>query len=196
MSRSRVTLMLIVVGVIAGVLFWQFRPVDNAPPAPGMPPGGDFTVQSADGPVSLHDLRGNVAMIYFGYAGCPDVCPTALTRLSQGLKLLTPAEMAHVRALFISVDPERDTPAKLKGYAAFFHPAIVGTTAAPAVIDDIVARYGAAYRKQPVKSAVGYVIDHTSFISVVDPDGKLVARVPDGNAPEDVAATIRRWLPR
>jgi protein SCO1/2 len=188
--------LLVAAGALAGFLLWRPRALDDGSRAARLPPGGDFTVQSAHGPVALHDLRGNVVLLYFGYAGCPDVCPTALARLGQGLALLTPAELARVRALFISVDPDRDAPPRLEEYGRFFHPAILGATVSTPVVDDIVARYGAAYRKHVLESAVGYVIDHTSFISVVDTSGALVERVADGNAPEDIAAVVRRWLPR
>lgn len=164
------------------------------PAASGLPPGGDFTLISADGLVSLKKLRGNVVLVYFGYASCPDVCPTSLALTAQGLARLAPAELARVRVLFVSVDPERDTPDKLKQYAAHFHPNIAGVTGEPAALAEIAARYGAAYRKQAVASAQGYVVDHTSFTSVVAPDGRLVERLAHGAPPDEIAQAVRRWL--
>ena len=116
----------IIAGVLAAVvlglaIFWQPElPERPLPKAAGGPPGGDFTLQSAAGPVSLADYRGKLVLVYFGYTYCPDVCPTSLAATSEGLKQLTPAERARVSMIFVSVDPKRDTPARLKEYAEFF----------------------------------------------------------------------------
>src|SRR5574343_1567339 len=118
-------------------LFWE--PEIPEPPLPRAagPVGGDFTLQSADGPVSLHDFRGKLVLLYFGYTFCPDICPTSLTATAAGLQQLTPEEARRVAMLFVSVDPKRDTPAHLKEYAAFFHPNITGATGTPEVIAGI-----------------------------------------------------------
>jgi protein SCO1/2 len=136
-----------------------------------------------------------VVLLYFGYASCPDVCPTSLALIKAALQTLTPAELARVRVLFISVDPLRDTPAKLKQYARYFHPNIIGVTGKAAEIGAVAVRYGASYAFTPVQSAVGYVVDHTSVTSVVAPDGRLVEQLPHGTAAPEIVAAIRRWLP-
>jgi protein SCO1 len=191
MRRLAVVSTLVLFGIVIGVLSgrWHLSSQTVATPEP---PGGDFTLTSADGPVALRSLRGKVVLLYFGYAGCPDICPTSLTAMAQGLKALTPDELARVAGLFVSVDPERDTPVSLKTYATFFHRNITGVTGTPAELNEIVDRYGAAYRKQEVKSAVSYVIDHTSFITVIGRDGKIVERLPHGTAPDAIAASVRR----
>ena len=162
--------------------------------APAGPAGGDFTLVSADGPVSLADFRGKVVLLYFGYASCPDVCPTALAQTAQGLAMLSPEERARVRVVFVSVDPERDTPAKLKRYTAHFAPDMIGVSGSAAALADVAARYGAAYRKTAVQSAVGYVVDHTAFTSVIAPDGRLVEQLPHGTSPAQIAQAIRHRL--
>jgi len=86
------------------------------------PDGGDFVLQSAAGPVDTKALRGNVLLVYFGYINCPDVCPMSMAAGAAALNALTPAERARTRMIMVSVDPERDTPAKLKDYVAYFHP--------------------------------------------------------------------------
>lgn len=164
-------------------------------PGPPLPRGGDFTLTAADGPVSLASLRGQVVLIYFGYASCPDVCPTSLALTATALHALTPAERARVRALFISVDPLRDTPAKLKQYAGYFHPNMIGVTGPASVLGEVAMRYGAAFGYTPVSSAAGYVVDHTSVTSLVAPDGRLVEQLPHGTPPPEILAAIRRWLP-
>jgi len=159
------------------------------------PAGGDFTLQSAGGPVALQDFRGKLVLVYFGYTYCPDICPTALVATAEGLKLLTPDELAQVAVVFISVDPERDTPARLKEYAEFFHPAIVGVTGTPEELAAIARRYGVFYARQSVETAGGgYVVDHTSDTYVVGADGKLDGKIAHATPPEQVAAEIRKRL--
>ena len=173
--------------------FWQPNAdlSRTATPISTAPTGGDFTLQSANGPVSLHDFRGKVVLVYFGYTFCPDICPTSLAFASQALGLLDKNELDRTRLLFISVDPERDTLEKLKDYGAFFHPSILGLTGSPDVIAATTKQYGASYRKQDTGSAGGYVVDHSSSTYVVNPEGKLVATLPHGTLPAEMAKAIR-----
>lgn len=190
--------LLVLAGVFAIVLFAVWYGGRQPPPAgEALAPGGDFTLLSADGPVALTDLRGQVVLIYFGYASCPDACPTTLAQIAQGLAMLSASERARVRVLFVSVDPVRDTPEKLKTYAAHFAPEVIGLTGrTPSELAEIAARYGAYFRYQKVESAVGYVVDHTSFTSLVGPDGRLRERLPHGTPPAEIAAAVRRALPK
>ena len=180
--------------VLGLALFWHPAPPERPLPVAAGPAGGAFTVQSADGPISLDDFRGKVVLLYFGYTYCPDICPTSLMSTAAGLKLLSDEERQQVRTLFISVDPERDTPARLKEYAAFFDPGILGATASPETLADVAKRYGVFYARQPADSGSGYVVDHTSETLVVAPNGKLVGRIPHAAAPEVVVAEIRKLL--
>lgn len=158
------------------------------------PAGGDFTLGSADGPVASSAFRGQVVALYFGYTYCPDVCPTSLASLGAALEKLSPEELARTQPLFISVDPERDTPARLKEYAAFFHPRLLGLTGTPAEVAAAARAYGASYARQNVNSEGGYVVDHSSFIYLIAPDGRLAASLPHGTTPDDIAAAIRRLI--
>ena len=181
--------------VLGLAFFWHPEMPERPLPMAAAPAGGDFTLQSAGGPVALQDLRGKLVLVYFGYTYCPDICPTALAATAEGLKLLTPEELARVAVIFISVDPERDTPARLKEYAEFFHPAIVGVTGTPDELAGIARRYGVFYARQPVATAGGgYVVDHTSDTYVVVTDGKLVGKIAHAAPPEQVAAEIRKRL--
>lgn len=184
--------------IIALALFWNPAGKSKVPhatlPASTAPGGGDFTLHSATGPVSLKDYRGKVVLLYFGYTYCPDICPTSLTATAQGLSLLTPAEMARVQTIFVSVDPERDTPARLKDYGAFFHPSIIGITGTPAEIADVARRYGASYAKQQLAGASNYVVDHSALTYVIAPDGRLAGSLPHAAPPASVAAEIRKQL--
>lgn len=192
MSRATAITAVIAAALLAGIVSGWFLAGRSANDMPAR--GGDFTLQSADGPVALADLRGQVVLIYFGYASCPDVCPTSLALTAQGLALLSPGELQRVRVLFVSLDPARDTPQKLKEYTAHFHPGITGVTGTPEAVAEVARNYGAAFRLQKVESAAGYVVDHTSFTSVVAPDGRLVERLPHGALPAEIATVVRRTL--
>ncbi|WP_223212065.1 SCO family protein [Thiolapillus brandeum] len=160
---------------------------------PGM--GGDFTLRSADGPISLKDFRGKLVLIYFGYTSCPDVCPTSLGALSSALKKLSDREMARIQPIFISVDPERDDPGKLKDYSAYFHPKMIGATADLPYLKDLAKRYGAFFRKAPVEdSTLGYAVDHSSTIYVVNEEGKLVDMIQHGGSPKLILQHLRKAL--
>jgi protein SCO1/2 len=181
--------------VLGLALFWQPAWEDAPLPRAAAPSGGDFTLQSADGPVALQDFRGRLTLIYFGYTYCPDICPTSLAATAEGLRRLTPEEAARVAMLFVSVDPARDTPARLKEYAQFFHPGIVGVTGDPAELTAITRRYGAFYARQAVATAGdGYVVDHTADTYVVGPDGRLLGRIAHATPPDEVAAALRNYL--
>ena len=181
--------------VVGLALFWHPELPEPALPRAVAPAGGDFTLASADGPVTLQALRGKVVLVYFGYTYCPDVCPTALAATAAGLALLRPEELAGVAAIFVSVNPERDTPERLKEYATFFHPAITGVTGTPEALAEVARHYGVFYARQPAATAGGgYVVDHTSDTYVVARDGRLDGRIPHAASPDDVAAAIRKRL--
>lgn len=190
---------LLATGIVGLALFWHPAPPAKAPPHAALPPGtapagGDFTLQSAAGPVSLKDYRGKVVLLYFGYTYCPDICPTSLAATAQALSSLAPAELARVQTIFVSVDPERDTPERLRDYAAFFHPSMIGVTGSPAEIAELARRYGASYARQQLAGASNYVVDHSALTYVVAPDGHLAGSLPHAAPPDKVVAEIRKQL--
>jgi len=181
--------------VLGLAIFWQPELPERPLPRAALPEGGDFTLQSAGGPVSLKDFRGKVVLVYFGYTYCPDICPTSLAATSEGLKQLTPDELARVAMIFVSVDPKRDTPARLKEYVEFFHPSIVGVTGTPENIAEIAKHYAVFYAEQKVETAgEGYVVDHSADTYVIAADGKLVAKIAHATPSDQVAASIRKYL--
>ena len=187
--------MLLAALVVGLALFWQPELPERPLPKAGLAEGGDFTLQSADGPLSLKDFRGKVVLLYFGYTYCPDICPTSLAVTAESLKLLAPDELARVAVIFVSVDPKRDTPARLKEYVEFFHPSMRGVTGPPEAIAEVTKRYGVFYAEQKVQTAGdGYVVDHSSDTYVVAADGRLVGRIPHATPPEQVAEIIRKYL--
>ena len=159
------------------------------------PGGGDFTLRSWRGPLRLSELRGRVVLIYFGYTWCPDICPTNLAIISLALKQLTPAEREQVQVLFVSVDPERDTVERLKEFAAYFAPDILGVTGKEDEIATAARLYGAAYRRSTQSgSAMGYTVDHSSYTYVVDRDGKLAETLDHATPAERIVEVIRSHL--
>lgn len=198
---------LLLAAIVGLGFFWHPEP-DRSPlpgthaarmvadvPLAAPPAGGDFTLDGPQGPVSLRDFAGKLVLLQFGYTYCPDVCPTALTLLAQALGELTPAEQARVQALFVSVDPERDTVARLAEYTTFFHPGILGLTGTPERLTEIAGRYGAVFVRQENASAGGYVIDHTALTYLIDAQGRLVASLPHATPPAQLGAEIRKHLP-
>ncbi len=160
----------------------------------GLGPGGDFTLTSAQGPVATQSFRGRVVLVFFGYLGCPDVCPKALGAQGAAFRLLTPQERSRVAGLFISLDPERDTPAAVQECAQAFHPLIQGLTGPAPELADVARRYGVLFSRSGTDSAGRYAVDHTSDTFVLAPDGRLVARLAASTPPEAIAAELRHWL--
>jgi protein SCO1/2 len=137
------------------------------------PIGGDFTLTNQDGgQSSLKDYRGKAVLLAFGYTHCPDVCPTTLALFKQVRQALG-ADGAKMQALFVSVDPKRDTPALLKKYVGYFDPGFVALTGKPTELEHIIERYMGKYRIRETGSAAGYFVDHTVFIYLIDPQGKV-----------------------
>jgi protein SCO1/2 len=166
----------------------------KAPPTDG-PAATDFILQTAAGPLDSRSLRGKVLLIYFGYTHCPDVCPASLAADAQALNALTPAERARTKLLMVSVDPQRDTPAVLKSYAAFFHPEMIGATGSPAEIDALAGAFGAMFLRQPPDADGRYAVDHTTHTYLVGPDGRLAQTLPSAMPTPEVVAAIRKHLP-
>ncbi len=160
-----------------------------------LPEGGEFTLQSLNGPVSLKDFRGKVVLVYFGYTMCPDICPTNLSLMSNAFSHLDEQELKKVQGMFISVDPQRDTMERLDEYTHYFHESIIGLSDTAEVIRALANRYGAAYQKVVQEdSATNYVVDHSSETYVVDPQGKLVARLPHAAPPKEILETMRQYI--
>ena len=161
------------------------------------PAGGDFTLRSAEGSVSLGDLGGKVVLLFFGYTSCPDICPLSLARIGACLSSLETEQAEQVSALFITLDPGRDTVERMRRYAGFFHPGIIGLTGDTDAIDDVTARYGIAWeRKASPESALGYSIAHPDTILLVDADGTLAGEVRGEEGGEALRARVLELLAR
>lgn len=173
-------------------------PGQNKDEVPGIkeaPPGGDFTLNSADGSISLQDFRGKVVLLYFGYTKCPDVCPTSLSFLTQALNELAEEELQKVQAIFVSVDPKRDTPEILKEYAEYFHSNMIGVTGSEKEVAEVAALYGAQYYEVNLEgSAFGYSVNHSAVTYLITDDGTLRFIFPHATAPQVMLDAIRYVL--
>jgi len=155
--------------------------------------GGPFELTDQNGrTVTDKDFRGHPTLVFFGFTHCPDVCPTTLFEMSEVLDKLGP-DAAKLSALFISVDPERDTPAAMKDYLSSFNPRLVGLTGDPAAIANVVKEYRVYVKKVPLDGG-DYTMDHTALVYLMDKDGRFLAPFNLKRQPEDAAADLRRYL--
>lgn len=187
---ANLLLLLLIFGL---AFFWHPEP--PAEPLPvAAPPGGDFTLSGAQGERSLREFSGKIVLLTFGYTFCPDICPTTLVTWAQALSQLSPEELGQLQPIFVSIDPERDTPARLAEYTAFFHPAILGLTGGPDRLQEVAARYGAVFARQDNASAGGYVVDHTALSYLIDRRGKLAGSIAHATPPDQLVAALRKQL--
>lgn len=154
----------------------------------------DFTLTQNHQAVHLHDFRGKLVLLYFGYASCPDVCPTSLALLSSALKELSAEEAAQIQPIFISVDPERDNGTKLMDYARYFFPSFIGITGTEQEIQRTAMQYGAFYSKVKSTSAMGYTVDHSSNSYLLGKDGQLLTTFKHDVNKVEIMAGIRAVL--
>jgi len=159
------------------------------------PTGGDFVLHSAKGDVDLKDFRGKVALLYFGYTKCPDVCPTSLAIMTQALNAFNEDELKQVQGLFISVDPARDDYAHLETYANYFHSNLMGITGSEEEVAQVAAQYGAQYYQVELEgSSFGYAVNHSSVIYLVTPEGVLRFVFPHNTPASVIVKAVRHVL--
>jgi protein SCO1/2 len=155
--------------------------------------GGPFRlVDQNSKAVTDEDLKGRPFLVFFGFTHCPDICPTTLFEVSEVLRQLGP-DAARARALFVTVDPERDTPEKLKDYLASFDPHLIGLTGEPEAVDRMLKAYRVYYKKVPTEGG-GYTMDHTALVYLMDKQGRFVAPFSLKQGPAEAAANLRRYL--
>jgi len=160
-----------------------------------LPAGGDFALTDHNGEhFELSSLRGKVVLIFFGYSSCPDACPTTLSKLSTVYRRLGD-DSSHVKTLYISVDPERDTPDALKADLANFHLDALGLTGAKADIDKVVHLYGASYEIVPLpNSAAKYTVAHSTTLYALDTEGKVRIAFPYEATVSQIVSGIQQIL--
>jgi protein SCO1/2 len=177
--------------VFAGVFLYATGNLSSGPGASAI--GGPFKLIDQNGkPITDADLKGRPFLVFFGYTHCPDVCPTTLFEVSEVMRALgTDADRAG--ALFITVDPERDTPAAIKDYLSSFDPHLRGATGDRAAIDAAEKAYRVYAKKIPTANG-DYSMDHTALVYLMDKQGRFVAPFSLKRRPEDAAAELRRYL--
>ena len=157
--------------------------------------GGDFELTDHHGNhFDLKQLRGKISVLFFGYTHCPDVCPTELARMARLLKQLD-ADSSDVQGLFISVDPERDTPERLSQYVPYFHPKLIGLTGTAAAVKTVTEAYKVHSTVQQTKGkALQYLVDHSANLFIIDGQGKLAQIIPFGFPQAHILEAVKRSL--
>ncbi|WP_246448185.1 SCO family protein [Novosphingobium flavum] len=168
------------------------------PPLAGAKIGGPFTLVDHTGKtVEWKDFAGKWRIVYFGYTWCPDACPLDVGVMMNGLHKFAhdhPQQAAQIRPLFITIDPERDTPARVGEFAAAFGPELTGLTGSAAQVDQAAKAFVAYYARGKNMPGGGYLMDHSRIAYLMDPAGQPVAMLPIDKGPEAVAADLARWV--
>lgn len=173
------------------IMFWAMGGVSKVAQPAAI--GGPFQLTDQTGKaVTDKDLKGKPTLIFFGYTHCPDVCPTSLFEISEVLRAMG-KDADKVNAVFISVDPERDTPATMKDYLSSFDPHLEGLSGDPAETAKVITSYRVYAKKVPTKDG-DYTMDHTALIYLMDREGRFVSPFNLKRTPEEAAADLRRYL--
>ena len=169
-------------------------PAAEESPPPGIQPR--YLLQGPDGRALMdRDFRGRFQLITFGYTFCPDVCPTTLAEMAHILKALGD-DAARLQALFITVDPARDTPAVLKAYTAFFDERIMALSGSPELVRRVAELFKVRYEivREPGAAPDHYAVDHSAGMYLLGPDGSFIVKFGYGAAAADIAARIRALM--
>ncbi len=184
---------LFLIGLIGlGVGFFAFKPAPVVQTTASLV-GGPFALTDHDGkPLTDADMKGKPFLVFFGFTHCPDICPAKLFEISQVLNIVE-KDKPEISALFVSVDPERDTPEILKNYVSSFNPRIVGLTGDQASIDNVVKAYRAYAKKVPQEDGE-YTMDHTSIVYLMNGKGEFVTSLDMSKRDTEVAQDILKAL--
>lgn len=188
---------LVVIGAAVAITLLFARPdslrgTTYAEPYPAAP---DFSLARQDGsPFRLSDQRGSVVLLFFGYTSCPDVCPTTMAETRQALDRLSADFRGRVRVVFVSVDPKRDTPERIQGYVGHFDTSFIGLSGSEQELTAIWNDYGIYRQEVPGASALGYTVDHTARVTVIDSKGYMRVSFGFDTPVEDVAHDLQLIL--
>ena len=181
--------------LLAAVFLWMLPPDKTVPPElqsvlrPEPKPLQAFSLTDQyQQAVNLEHLQGKWSFIFFGYTYCPDICPTTLSTLTRMVRKLQndPQSPENIQVVFVSVDPQRDTPEVIEGYLKYFNEAFVGITGEQQDIDSLARQFGAGYMKEPDTTPGQYLVSHTSSIFLVDPQGRLLASFSPPHDPNTI----------
>ena len=197
--RQKIALYALAVAAVCGIVFALLPRPDEPPSIAGFvypePRAlSPFKLATTDGKsFDLESLKGKWTFVYFGYTYCPDVCPTTLAELARAKKLLDETG-ARAQYVFVSVDPQRDTPKRLAQYAAFFDPGFVGATGSDEALTGLARQVGVAYSFPDGKKGASYAVDHSSIVALFDPDARLHAVFTPPQEAEGMADGLRKIL--
>ena len=168
----------------------------NEPPLKGSSINGRFQLADQDGrPAEDSQFNGKYRIVYFGFTHCPDVCPTDLVQIGQALRTFEksdPERAARVQPIFISVDPERDTPAVLKQFGSAFHPRLIGLTGSERQLAEAKKNFAVYAAKEPTGET--YTVNHSRITFLIGPKGEPITMLPADKGAEAVAAELDRWV--
>ncbi len=187
--------LVVLIGVVAFLTFAFQKPdsfrgtlYDPAQPAP------EFTLARADGqPFRLSAEKGRLVFLYFGYTSCPDVCPTTMSDLRQ-VRQAVGAKADQFDVVFVTVDPDRDTPDKMQQYASAFDPGFVGLSGSMDELQPVWAEYGVYRKIEASTSSTNYSVTHSSLLYLIDQDGNLRLSYSFGTSPDDIAHDVNLLL--
>ena len=158
--------------------------------------GGAFELVDQHGATRTDaDFRGSYLLIYFGYTHCPDLCPTTLLKMADAvdeLAVRSPTKADRLIPIFITVDPDRDTPEMLRGYAESFHPRMVALTGTARALAKVGRVYGVRFGRVPSAEPAAYFVDHTSFVYLMGPDGKYITHFEKDASVDEIVDALRR----
>ncbi|GAA4050260.1 SCO family protein [Parerythrobacter jejuensis] len=168
------------------------------PPLAGATIGGEFELTGETGDtVRWSDFNGQYRIVYFGYAYCPDICPTDVQRAMAGLKQFEQVEPqlgAQIQPLFITIDPERDTQEVVEEFTANFHPRLIGLTGTAEQIEAAADTFKVFYSRGEDQPGGGYLMDHSNITYLFGPDGEPIATLPTDLGPDAIATEIAKWV--
>lgn len=177
---------------VGAVITMNRAPVSQGYAVAGI--GGPFALVDQTGtPRTNEDFAGAPMLIYFGYSFCPDVCPTELAKMARAVDLLG-EDGASVQPVFITIDPERDTPENIGGYVSLFHPRLTGLTGDEKAVADAAHAYKVFYAKVESEEYADYLMDHSSYFYLMGADGENAGVYPMSFTAEDIADAVRTYL--
>lgn len=200
MSQSQLSKLIIIVGfllcttLIVTYVGFRDRPLGERHKI-AADYGGDFTLQNSKGDVSLSDFEGKVVVMYFGFLNCTEACPASMQVISAAFNRLAKDELEHVQALFISVDPERDTVDKLQQFSDYYYGKVVGLTGDEKTIKEVSNQYGVFFDLIALdESALSYTVDHSSRFYMINQQGKLITTMSHSTTPNELRAKIQEMI--
>ena len=187
----------LLLAIIGGAVFVFAKPASFRGTFYDMPypVAADFELTRSDGSrFRLSEMRGDVVLLFFGYTSCPDVCPTTMAELRLALSELKEQDVKRVKVVFVTVDPDRDTPERIQEYVDQFNPAFIGLSGAKTDLEKIWAEYGIYREIANEQSAAGYIVNHTARVNLIDQQGNLRVSFSFDTPVEDIVHDLKLVL--